>query len=95
MGGLVATYQLGAIAAALDRGDVAAAEEYWSSVSAMEARTTDAAGRRAAVKTLIAHAALDLARHDTTAASQHIARASSLVPEVRRGSAVISNSGTI
>jgi hypothetical protein len=80
----VAMYRLGAIGAALDRGDVAAADEYWSSVSAMETHTADAAGRRLAVKVLIAHAALDLARHDPSAASQHIAQATALIPEARR-----------
>ena len=77
-------YRLGAIGTALDRGDVAAADEYWSSVAALETHTADAAGRRVAVKALITHAALDLARHDPNAASQHIGQATALVPGTRR-----------
>jgi len=80
----VVTYRLGAIRAALERGDVAAAEAYWPSLAAMETHLTDAAGRRIAARVLITHALLDLAQHDASAASRHIGQALGLIPEARR-----------
>jgi hypothetical protein len=80
----VILYRLGAIRAALDRGDAAAAEEYWSYVAATETQRADAAARRLAAKVLIVHAALDLARRDASAASQHVGQAIALIPEERR-----------
>ncbi len=84
LGTVVPIYRIGAIRAALERGDVATAEKYWSYISPMETNLGDALGRRNAVRALIAHATLDLARHDAVAASQHIAQATTLIPEARR-----------
>lgn len=84
LGAAVITYRLGAIRAALDRDDVAAAEEYWSYVAMTETERADAAARRLAARVLIVHAALDLARHDASAASQHVGQAAALIPEERR-----------
>jgi hypothetical protein len=81
---LAPLYRLGAITAALARADLAAAEAYWPTVSALETRLADAGGRRMAAKVLISHAALDLARKDATAATQHLEQATALIPEARR-----------
>lgn len=80
----IALYRVGAIRAALGRDDLTAAQEYWPSVAAAETQGTDAIGRRAAARVLITHAELDLARHDASAASQHIGQAAALIPEARR-----------
>jgi len=80
----IALYRVGAIRAALARGDLTAAQEYWPSVAATETDVGDAIGRRAAARVLITHAELDLARHDANAASQHIGKAVALIPEARR-----------
>jgi hypothetical protein len=84
LGSLVVRYRIGAIRAALERGDTAAAERYWPSISALESKLADASGRRDAVRVLIIHAALDLARHDPAAAGQHIGQATALIPEALR-----------
>ena len=83
-GTAVLPYRAGAIRAALARGDIAAAEQYWAPLSALETKTTDAPARRDALQALITHAMLDLARNDAGAASQHIAQAAHLIPEARR-----------
>jgi serine/threonine-protein kinase len=85
MGFVILFYRIAALRAALERGDVATAENYWSYVSPMEANLGDASGRRNAMRALIAHATLDLARHDTVAASQHTTQAIALIPAARRG----------
>jgi hypothetical protein len=84
LGTAITMYRLGAIRAALQRGDLAAADEYWSSVAATETHVADATGRRMAARVLITHAEFDLARHDANAASQHIGQATALIPEARR-----------
>ncbi len=83
LGTAVAVYRLGAVRAALDRGDVAAAEKYWSSLSALETRGADIWARRDVVRVLTMHARLDVARRDPGAASQHIAQAAALIPQDR------------
>lgn len=80
----IAVYRVGAIRAALGRGDLTAAEEYWPSVAAAETLVADAIARRGAARVLITHAELDLARHDANAAIQHVLQAAALVPEARR-----------
>jgi hypothetical protein len=85
MGPAISVYRIGALRAALERGDVATAENYWSYIGPMETKLGDASGRRNAIRALIAHATLDLARHDAVAASQHTTQATALIPAVRRG----------
>ncbi len=81
---LILRYRIGALRAALGRGDTVAAKKYWSYISAMETNPTDASGRRDAVRVLITHAGLDLATHDASAASRHLSQAMALIPEARR-----------
>ena len=83
-GVLVPVYRLAAIRAALGRGDVAGAERYWPSIGPLETQLGDAPGRRNAVRALIAHAMLNLARHDALAARQRVEQATALIPEARR-----------
>lgn len=84
LGPAIAMYRLGAVRAALARGDLPAAEEYWSSVAAAENQAGDAGARRTAARVLITHAEFDLARHDGVAALQHIGQVTALIPEARR-----------
>ncbi len=84
LGGMVVRYRIGAIRAALERGDTAAAERYWPTISAMETKRADAAERRDALRVLIVHAALDLARHDPAAAGEHLGQATALIPGALR-----------
>ncbi|MBV8742583.1 MAG: protein kinase [Sinobacteraceae bacterium] len=84
LGSAVIMYRLGAVRAALDRGDVAAADKYWSFLSALETHGADNWTRRDVVRGLTMHARLDVARHELSAASQHIAQAAALIPESRR-----------
>ncbi len=84
LGSLVLRYRMGAIRGALARGDLAAAQSYWPSLSAMESKLADASGRREAVSVLITHAALELAGHDLPAASAHLSEAAALIPPSRR-----------
>ena len=81
---LVLRYQIDAIRTALARGDIRAAEQYWSSISAMESKRGDALARRDAVLLLITHAALELAEKNATAAGAHLAQALALIPAASR-----------
>jgi eukaryotic-like serine/threonine-protein kinase len=81
MASAVPSYRAAAIRAALDRGDVAAADAYWTKIGALEAQyLTDAAWRRDAKRLLLAHARLNLAKQDLTGAAAKVSQAAALVP---------------
>jgi serine/threonine-protein kinase len=75
----VATYRVDAIRAALDGGDVAAADADWAKISPMESKyLADPAWQRDAKRLLLAHARLNLAKHDLAAAADEVVMAAGL-----------------
>jgi hypothetical protein len=82
----VATFRAGAIRAALDRGDLAAADAYWVKIGPLETKYLgDPAWRRDALRLVLAHARLNLAKQDLTGAADKIKQAADLVPADRQG----------
>jgi hypothetical protein len=75
----VVTYRVYAIRAALDGGDLPAAEADWAKISPLESKyIADPAWQRDAKRLLMAHARLNLAKHDLAAAADEVARAAAL-----------------
>jgi eukaryotic-like serine/threonine-protein kinase len=75
----VASYRVAAIRAALDRGDVAAADADWAGISGLEAKyIADPAWQRDAKRLLMAHARLNLAKQKLADAADEVARAAAL-----------------
>jgi serine/threonine protein kinase len=76
MSSAVPMFRTSAIRAALDRGDLAAAESYWERTRALEIKyLADAAWRRDAQRLLMAHARLDLAKQDLAGAAGELQQA--------------------
>jgi hypothetical protein len=83
----VATLRTGAIRAALEHEDVTTADAYWERVAPLEAKyQADPAWRRDALRLLMAHAQLDLAKQDTAGAAEKIREAAALVAADRQAS---------
>jgi hypothetical protein len=77
----IAIYRVGAVRAALNRGDIAAAEGYWTTIAPMEQKyVTEAAWRRDAQRLLLAHARLSLAKRDLAGAAEKVQQAADLMP---------------
>jgi hypothetical protein len=72
----VTSYRIAAIRAALDGGDIAAAETDWARISGLEAKyIADPAWQRDAKRLLMAHARLNLAKQELAEAADEVARA--------------------
>ncbi|HEX3913968.1 MAG TPA: serine/threonine-protein kinase [Steroidobacteraceae bacterium] len=83
----LAAFRAGAIDAALDRGDLASADADWRMTEALEAKyLPDPAWKRDALRLLMAHARLLLAKQDPERAAQTVAQAVQLVTPERQGS---------
>ncbi|HEY2678062.1 MAG TPA: serine/threonine-protein kinase [Steroidobacteraceae bacterium] len=83
----VATYRVDAIRAALDGGDIAAADADWVKISPLESKyLADPAWQRDAKRLLMAHARLNLAKHDLAAAANEIAMAAGLDSQSQQAS---------
>ena len=81
----VATFRAGAVRAALDRGDLGAADAYWVKIGPMETKYLgDPAWRRDALRLVLAHARLNLAKQDLAGAADRIKQAADLVPAERQ-----------
>ncbi|HEX3395638.1 MAG TPA: hypothetical protein VHS76_02985, partial [Steroidobacteraceae bacterium] len=81
----MATFRAGAIRAALDRRDLAAADADWVKTGPLETKyLADPAWRREALRLLLAHARLNLAKQDLTGAADKIEQAVDLVPAERQ-----------
>jgi eukaryotic-like serine/threonine-protein kinase len=77
----IALYRAGAIRAAINRGDIAAADSYWDTTASFEQKyLAEPAWRRDAQRLLMAHARLNLAKQDPGAAAERIQQAANLVP---------------
>jgi hypothetical protein len=82
----IAIYRVGAIRTAINRGDMAAAESFWSATASLEQKyLADPAWRRDAQLLLMAHARLSLAKQDLAAAAEKIQQAVNLVSAPRQG----------
>ena len=79
MASAIAVYRAGAIRAAINRGSIAAADSYWDTTASLEQKyLADPAWRRDAQRLLMAHARLNLAKHDFGAAAEGIQQAATL-----------------
>ncbi|HEX3951892.1 MAG TPA: serine/threonine-protein kinase [Steroidobacteraceae bacterium] len=77
----IAIYRAGAVRAALNRGDIAAAESYWEIIAPLEQKYLAQAGwRRDAQRLLLTHARLNLAKQDLAGAADSVQQAATLVP---------------
>ena len=82
----IAIYRAGAIRTAINRGDIAAADSFWSASAWLEQKyLADSAWRRDAQLLLMAHARLSLAEQDPAAAAEKIQQAVNLVSAQRQG----------
>jgi hypothetical protein len=82
----IATYRAGAIRTAINRGDIAAADSFWSATASLEQKyLADPAWRRDAQLLLLAHARLSLAKRDLAAAAEKIQQAVNLLSAQRQG----------
>ena len=82
---VVATYRAASIRAALDSGDVATADADWAKISALEEKyIADPGQRRDAKRLLMAHARLNLAKHDLTDAADEVARAAGVDSTIKQ-----------
>lgn len=89
--GMVATataVRSAAVRAAIDHGDLGEAGNYWTILSRMEAEYLAAKAERYrdAVRLLLVHARLDLARQHTTDAAARLEQAAALIAELHRSS---------
>jgi serine/threonine-protein kinase len=83
----VATYRVDAIRSALDGGDIAAADADWAKLSPLESKyLADPAWQRDAKRLLMAHARLNLAKHDLAAAENEVAMAAGLDSQSQQAS---------
>jgi hypothetical protein len=81
----VVTFRAGAIRAALDRRDLAAADRYWVKTGPLEVKyLADPAWRRDALRLVLTHARLNLAKQDLNGAADKIRQAAGLVPAERQ-----------
>jgi hypothetical protein len=81
MASAIAVYRAGAIRAAVNKGEIAAADSYWDTTASLQQKyLADPAWRRDAQRLLIAHARLNLAKHDVSAAAESMQQAADLVP---------------
>jgi hypothetical protein len=81
----VTTFYAGAIRAAIDRGDLAAADAYWVKTGPLETKyLADPAWRREALRLVLVHARLNLAKQDLAGAADRIKQAADLVPAERQ-----------
>jgi serine/threonine-protein kinase len=77
----IAIYRAGAVHAALNRGNIAAADAYWGTIAPLEQKyLADSAWRRDAQRLLLAHARLNLAKQDLPGAAEKVQQAANLVP---------------
>lgn len=82
----IATYRAGAVRAALDRGDIAAADSYWGTTAGFEQKyLAEASWRRDAQRLLMAHARLNLAKQDLSGAAEKVQQAANLAPAAHPG----------
>jgi serine/threonine-protein kinase len=83
----IAIYRAGAIRAALNQGDITAAESYWDTTAPLQQKyLVEPAWRRDAERLLMAHARLNLAKRDLGAAAENMQQAAHLVPVALTGS---------
>jgi hypothetical protein len=81
MASAIAVYRAGAIRAAVNRGEIAAADSYWATTASLQQKyLADPAWRRDAQRLLMAHARLNLAKHNVSEAARSIRQAADLVP---------------
>jgi len=80
-------FQVGAVTAALDRGDVATADAGWASLAPVEDQML-ARGQRGVdvVQLLLLHARLDMEHHRSASAAQRLDRADALIASRRQPS---------
>lgn len=82
----IAIYRAGAIRAAINRGDITAADAYWDTTASLQQKyLADPAWRRDAQRLLMAHARLSLAQHDESGAAEKIQQAANLVAVEHQG----------
>ena len=83
----IAIYRAGAVRAALDRGDIAAADADWTRVAPLAQKyLADAAWQRDAQLLLMAHSRLYLAKQDLSAALETVQQAANLTPADKQDS---------
>jgi eukaryotic-like serine/threonine-protein kinase len=83
----IAVYRAGAMRAALDRGDIGAADADWTRVAPLAQKyLADAAWRRDAQRLLMAHSRLYLAKQDFSAALAALQQAANLTPPDKQDS---------
>jgi serine/threonine-protein kinase len=79
------TFRAGAIRAAIDRGDLAAADAYWVKTGPLETKYLgDPAWRREALRLVLTHARMKLAKQDLAGAADKIRQADDLLPPERQ-----------
>ncbi len=82
----IAIYRAAAIRTAINRGDIAAADSFWSATAALEQKyLADPGWRRDAQLLLMTHARLNLAKQDLVAAAEKIEQAVNLVSAQPQG----------
>lgn len=78
-------YRSAAIEAAITRGDLATAEKDWQVLSPLEAKlVAGGTQRRDAIRVLLQHCSLELARADLTEAQRRLQQAMALIPAAQR-----------
>jgi hypothetical protein len=77
----IAVFRAGAIRAAINRGEIAAAVSYWDTTAPLQQKyLADPAWRRDAQRLLMVHAQLNLAKQDLKEAGERIQQAANLAP---------------